>query len=345
MIRTAEAVLDGHPDRFCDLLADAVIREGYNVDPECYGQVEVSVWSDVIFFSGAVATRNPLKKTIEEIVIETGTAVGYTPNNHIDANRYKIVSELCLLNQDPNDFTRVVNDQSIVIGWAGYDSLTEYLPPEQFLVREFRNALIDDIGSGLLNNHGPDGKLLIVMREDSNGFTLETIVVTIQHKSNTNLLSLAADVGSVLKTRYEALASRDPRWRAKWKDVRVLGNPNGNLIAAGSDGDNGQTGRKLVMTFYGPRVPIGGGAIHGKDLAHIDRLAAYATRQAAVEAVKSGAKECQITAVYSPGCDEPLEILVDLVGRGTRPDRERFDYRRMRSEFSVPTNFFGELIR
>lgn len=344
MIRTAEAVLDGHPDRFCDLLADAVIREGYAADAECYGQVEVSVWSDVVWFSGAVVTRSPLKKTLEEIVIETGTSIGYTPDNHIDATRYKVLSELCLLNQDPNDFTRVVNDQSIVIGWAGYDGLTDYFPPEQFLVREFRKALIESVKSGLLKGQGPDGKFLVVLREDSGGFTVETVVATIQHTPKKNLLSLAADVGSVLKDAYQSIASRDPRWRANWNDVRLSVNPNGHLIAGGSDGDNGQTGRKLVMSFYGPRVPIGGGALHGKDFAHIDRLAAHATRAAAIESVKSGAKECKITAVYSPGRDEPLEVLTEVEGKGLIPEKERFGYQRMRTNFTPALGEFGTLI-
>ena len=95
-------------------------------------------------------------------------------------------------------------------------------------------------------------------------------------------------------------------------------NPNGPLVNGGSDGDNGQTGRKLAMDYYGPRVPIGGGALSGKDLTHIDRAAACALRQAAIHAVRGGAKECLVTGVWAPNVGEPLDIIWQLDGRGPR---------------------------
>ena len=110
-------------------------------------------------------------------------------------------------------------------------------------------------------------------------------------------------------------------------------NPNGPLVEAGSDGDNGQTGRKLVMDFYGPRVPIGGGALSGKDLSHIDRIGAYAAREAAVRAVQSGADECLVRLAYAPNHAEPLDVFYDMIGRGERQKREFFSHREMAARY------------
>jgi S-adenosylmethionine synthetase len=100
--------------------------------------------------------------------------------------------------------------------------------------------------------------------------------------------------------------------------VEVMLNPNGPMVHAGSDGDNGQTGRKLTMDFYGPRVPIGGGALSGKHLTHIDRIGAYASREAAIRAVLSGASECLVRIAWAPNVPEPLDVFYDMTGRGTR---------------------------
>ena len=103
---------------------------------------------------------------------------------------------------------------------------------------------------------------------------------------------------------------RDARWTAGFSDIELLINPNGPLLNGGSDGDNGQTGRKLVVDYYGPRVPIGGGALSGKDLSHIDRAGAYAAREAALHAVRTGAGECRVTLAYAPNRDVPLDVVL-----------------------------------
>ena len=115
----------------------------------------------------------------------------------------------------------------------------------------------------------------------------------------------------------------DARWVAKWTEVELLVNPNGPLSDAGSRKDNGQTGRKLVMDYYGPRVPLGGGAIYGKHPSHVDRFGARMARELAVEAVKKGAGECLVRAVYAPNVPEPLDVQVEISGGGdVRVERE-----------------------
>ena len=292
MIRTSEMVLPGHPDKFCDQIADTIVSSCLEIDSDSYCQVEVGVWSDSIWLSGGLVTRRPLNKTIPEIVVETGVAIGYTVGNWINASNYKITSLVCMEVGDPIRYTAKVNDQSIAIGYAGYDKHTRFLPPEHFLAHTFREALFASFTKGPLAGNGPDGKLMLRMREDQDGWNVEHILVTLQQRADIDFMLLCGGVNKVLKGAYDMVRESDRRWKRKWEDIELLVNPNGPLLNGGSDGDNGQTGRKLVMDFYGPRIPIGGGALSGKDLSHIDRAASYAARHAAMLAVQSGAHEC-----------------------------------------------------
>jgi S-adenosylmethionine synthetase len=131
---------------------------------------------------------------------------------------------------------------------------------------------------------------------------------------------------ATLAAAYASLQRDDPRWIGAWRDIEVLINPNGPMVEAGSDGDNGQTGRKLVMDFYGPRVPIGGGALFGKHYTHIDRLGAMLARRAAIDAVKSGARECLIRVCYAPNHPRPIAIDYEMDGSGDRKSAEFFDH-------------------
>jgi S-adenosylmethionine synthetase len=335
MIRYAEAVFNGHPDKFCDILADQIIEIAYLADSEAYGQIEVSIWSDIVWLSGGVVTRKPMPMSVEQIVRETGDRIGYTPENYIDAGKYRVQNEICFQVGDPALYTTHVNDQSIVVGWAGYDEKTRYLPPEQFLVHTFRQAITTSLESGVLSGQGPDGKMLIRIREDHDRWHLEHILITLQQKAETSLLDLAVHISSVMQKAYLILKKMDSRWTQKWEDVELLINPNGPLLNGGSDGDNGQTGRKLVMDYYGPRIPIGGGALSGKDMSHIDRLGAYAARCAALKIVRSGANSCQVIVAYAPNRNEPLDIMYDIEGKGRPVPSDFFQHDRMRNHFSA----------
>lgn len=334
MIRTAEAVLDGHPDKFCDILADRLLGEAYKVDPECYGQIEVAVWSDAVWLSGAVVTRDPFQPDLKKLVVEVGTEIGYVEGNAIDATRYRILNEACLCTSDPSQWTHHVNDQSIAIGWAGYDAKTRYLAPEQFLAHSFRKGLVASCRAGRLKGQGPDGKLLVLLREEGNRWTLESVLATLQQQEALSLLDLGALVNAELEKIYGELQRRDSRWVRPWREVDLLVNPNGSLLNGGSDGDNGQTGRKLVMDYYGPRVPLGGGALSGKDFTHIDRAAAYGARQAAVTAVASGAATCQVTLIYAPNRREPLDVIYDMDGRGQTMAKDFFRHDSLRQRYT-----------
>ena len=224
--------------------------------------------------------------------------------------KYKIIDKICRLNETPQKWTQFVNDQSIVTGYAGYDAKTNFLPPEHFAAWYFREQVIRDIKDGPLKGQGPDGKLLVVMTENRNEWCIKTLLLTLQHKDDFSFIDFTFECNIALKDAYDELRRSDCRWTGEWKDINVLVNPNGPFIMGGSDGDNGQTGRKLVMDFYGPRIPIGGGALYGKDLSHIDRLGAAAARKYAIELVQLGTAEAFVTISYAPGMNAPLDVVV-----------------------------------
>ena len=335
MIYHAEAVFNGHPDKFCDQVADRIIAEAYRSDPEAYGQVEVGVWSDSIWLSGGTMTRRPLACSVEELVHQVGFDIGYAGDNHINVAKYRIANEICLNVGDPTPWTHKVNDQSIVIGWAGYNERTHFLPPEQFLVHTLRQQIVAAFSAGApLAGQGPDGKLLVRLREEGGHWILEHVLVTLQQHETARLLELGTALTGVLQAAYESLQVADSRWSRDWDQVELLINPNGPLLNGGSDGDNGQTGRKLVMDYYGPRIPLGGGALSGKDLSHIDRAGAYAARQAAVLAVSTGAASCMITLAYAPNSNEPLDVTYQMTGRGQRMPPSAFSHSAIRERLA-----------
>jgi S-adenosylmethionine synthetase len=342
MIRFAEAVLPGHPDKFCDQVADAVVAEAVAADPNAFAQIEVGVWSDEAWLSGNIVTRAPLSRSPAEIMVETGLALGFDESNWIDARRYKITDTVCRNIDDPREGQSICDDQSIVIGYAGYDEKSRYLPPEQFLVHALREALWTSCRGGPLLGAGPDGKLLVIVREEGGIWHLERVLVTIQHQADVGLLDIAGGVIATLRACYDGMRQADYRWQARWEDISVLVNPNGPYIRGGSDGDNGQTGRKLVMDYYGPRVPIGGGALSGKHPGHIDRLAAYAAREAAVHAVRTGADKCLLRIAYAPNRNEPLDVVWEMGARGERRPLSFFDFDAMLSRMN-PTLISGGL--
>jgi len=325
-MRISEAVLAGHPDKFCDQVADAVIAACMAVDADAYGQVEVAAWSDEVWLNGGICTREALQRPLADIVIETGRAVGYCGGNWVDASRYRVTDAVCRREGDPEVWTRKVNDQSVVIGWAGYDARVRYLPPEHFLAQAFREALMRSCRGGFLKGQGPDGKLLVRLKEQDARWELEHVLVTLQQKESDTFADVCEAIEKTLARAYAGIRAEDGRWSVPWREVRLMINPNGPLINGGSDGDNGQTGRKLAMDFYGPRVPIGGGALSGKHLSHIDRIGAYAAREAAVRAVQSGAGECLVRVAWAPNVSQPLDVCYEMVGRGHHVGRAFFEH-------------------
>lgn len=325
----SEAVLDGHPDRFCDLIAERIMHASIAQDPDAFAQIEASIWRNEVFLTGTIATREPFITDIPALVRRTGTDIGYRPGNHIDASRFNATDHITKVISDPLRWTAHCNDQCVVKGYAGYDVLTNYLPPEHFAVLHFRDQLISSLNGGGLDGCGPDGKVLVVTEEYPSEWRINKLLVTLQQPASLSFTEFLTRVERELRSIHQMLQAHDRRWCSEWGDIEVLINPNGPLTEAGPYSDNGQTGRKLVMDHYGPRIPIGGGALYGKHPTHIDRLASAAARNLCIDLVKAGSEEARVEVAYAPGCSEPLEVKVQS---SVRPDvdvREYFDFRRM----------------
>jgi S-adenosylmethionine synthetase len=335
MIRMSEVVLPGHPDKFCDHAADRIVAACYEVDARAYCQVEMSVWGNHVFLTGGIVTRQALRRPLPDIVRAAGREIGYVEPNVLVADRYEVIDTVSQRREDPRTWTDRVNDQCIAVGWAGYDTRVAWLPPEHFLARTLGAALAQSCRAGRLLGEGPDGKLLLRMRENPGAWHVEHLLVTLQQRPKTPFIDLCAGAADVLRDAYARVRATDKRWAARFEDIELLINPNGPLLNGGSLGDNGQTGRKLVMDYYGPRVPIGGGALSGKDLSHIDRAAAYAARHAAVHAVRSGAEECHVTLAYAPNRDLPLDVTYEMVGRGARCAASWFAHSAIRERYTT----------
>lgn len=173
MIRMSEVVLPGHPDKFCDQVADAVVAECYAADPRAYCQVEMSTWCDQVYLTGGIVTRAPLGRPLAGIVRAVGRDIGYTASHALDADRCEVQDTVCQRREDPRTWTDSVNDQCIAIGWAGYDARVGWLPPEHYFAHRLGAALAASCRSGRLRGQGPDGKLLVRVRESSGRWHVE----------------------------------------------------------------------------------------------------------------------------------------------------------------------------
>ena len=327
-VRVSEVALPGHPDKLCDQIADAVVAECLQVDADAYAQVEVGIGDGHVWLSGALCTRRKLLRSLDEVAREVIRSVGYRDL----AQRIQSQSVVREQVGDPRSWSTSVNDQTVVIGWAGYDAKTCWLPPEHFLAHSLREAITNSFRNGLLEGQSPDGKLLVCIREDDDGWHFEHLLATVHERDAASLLKFRNAVTNVSREAYERLQQADRRWRARWKEVEVLVNP-----IRGLNGDSemgiGQTGRKLVMDHYGPRVPIGGSALSGKHLAHIDRIGAYAAREAAINAVTTGASECLVRVCWAPSTPAPIDVTYQMVGLGKRKGAEWFDHRAMTQRY------------
>jgi hypothetical protein len=175
------------------------LSEALAADPAAFAQIEVGVWADHAWLSGTIVTRKPLAHTPAQILVQAGLAIGLDAANHTDATRYRVTDTVCQNVDDPTESRAICDDQCIVVGHAGYDRKTRYLPPEHFLAHSLVEGLWSACRSGLLQGCGPDGKVLIVMREEAAQWVLETVL--------------------------------DARWAQDWRAVEVLVNPNGPHLA------------------------------------------------------------------------------------------------------------------
>ena len=305
-ISLAEDVLAGHPDRLSDAVAEAVVDRAVGIDPEALVGVEVGVHRTVAFVTGRVAAGRGGAPSfdVDELVHGAYVRAGYTDDWALEP---RVFTDLDLgpLADDERGIRRFSDDQSITVGHACGGPATGFLPPAVFAARAFREAL-QDAREAHAKALGPDGKVMVALRRRGRRFRLERLCVSIQHAPG---LPSEAQHRLVVPALEQAVARLDPALPglgAGWSPEVVRLNGAGEFSCGGPHGDNGLSGKKLVVDHYGPGVPIGGGALCGKDPHKVDRVGALRARQIAVRLVRdAGRAEATVWLGWQPGREEP----------------------------------------
>lgn len=309
----AEYVLPGHPDKLCDAIADALVQEAIRLEPRALCGVEVAVHRASVFVTGRIACRGAEEIDVGSLVRAVYSSAGYGERWFPDPAHLTIQTDLCLGPLSPEEaaFRTVADDQSIVTGYAVDLAGTNYLPPEHWLAyrlaRRFeglRTAMPD-------LRLGPDGKLAVLLVEDQGSYHLSAFNASLQQALDGPGVELHRATLAVLRQELQRFSETIPGFRPDVPE-EVTVNGAGNFIAGGPEGDNGLSGKKLVVDAYGPRVAIGGGALSGKDFFKADRAGAIIARRFAKAAVMTGvAAECTCTLAFFPGDTEAGIVAIE----------------------------------
>lgn len=310
----AEFVLPGHPDKLCDAVADALVQAALEQESRALVGVEVAAHRSHLYITGRIGCKDATSIDVEAIARSVYRDAGYTPGWIPQAEHLQVVTNLCLgpLEDGEDTFRELSDDQAICIGYANDLEVCNHSPPEQWLVQRLARAI-----NQLRSQHpelglGPDGKVMIVMsesiKEDSPRLQLEAMNVSLQQPEQNDAIALHRAIRLVTERVLEEAASSLSSLSARLPDQLTV-NGAGTFEVGGPEGDNGLSGKKLVMDAYGPRVPIGGGAWSGKDFFKADRAGGLHARRLAKALVWLGlAPEVYVTLGWFPG-DREARVL------------------------------------
>ena len=316
---TSESVTQGHPDKVCDQIADAILDAVLAEDPSSHVACEVTAITDEVHIFGEITTR--AKVDYEAAARETIRLIGYTrPGYGFDADTCRITVSLHEQSPDINlgvsrddEDENGAGDQGMMFGYACRE--TDSLMP---LPIELAHALTRRLArvreEGVLPELLPDGKAQVTVQyEDGVPTRIDTVVVSTQHTPHISEEALhAAVIDQVIRKALPARLLDD--------QTRMLINPTGRFLIGGPAGDSGLTGRKLIVDTYGGYARHGGGAFSGKDPSKVDRSAAYLARYLAKNVVAAGlALRCEVQLGYAIGVAQPVSLLVDTFGTETLP--------------------------
>ena len=318
---SSESVTEGHPDKICDQVSDAILDDLLTQDPESRVAVETLATTGLLMIAGEVRTEG--YADVERIARRVLTRVGYTdPLFGITAQDAAV---LTAIHEQSPDIARGVDateskelgagDQGIMFGYAT-DETPEYLPRPISLAHRLAQRLAYVRKEGIVEGLGPDGKTQVTLEYEGDRFVRTShVVISSQHYASVPIET----VREQLKTHValEVLGTSID------EDTMFHINPSGPFIIGGPQADTGLTGRKIIIDTYGGGARHGGGAFSGKDPSKVDRSAAYAARYIAKNLVAAGlARRCEIQLSYAIGVSEPLSIALETFGTATAPETE-----------------------
>lgn len=312
---TSESVTEGHPDKICDQISDAILDAILTDDPDARVACETLVTTGLVLVAGEVTTTTYVD--IQKIVRDTVNDIGYNRGKFgFDADNLAVL--VTLNSQSPDiaqgvdetkDHEQGAGDQGMMFGYAT-DETEEYMPVSIVLAHRLARRLAFVRKNGILPYLRPDGKTQVTVQfaDDKSILRVDKVLVSSQHAPEITHEQIFQDI----KTHViEAVIP------SRWLDERtsILVNPTGRFVVGGPQGDSGLTGRKIIVDTYGGRAHHGGGAFSGKDPSKVDRSAAYAARWVAKNLVAAGlAKEVEVQISYAIGVAKPTSIGVETFG-------------------------------
>ena len=343
---TSESVTEGHPDKMCDAISDAILDALMEKDPMSRVACETATTTGLVLVMGEITTNAYVD--IQKIVRDTIREIGYTRGKYgFDADTCAVITAI---DEQSTDIAMGVDkaleakehtmseeeidaigagDQGMMFGYAS-DETPEYMPYPIALAHKLSRKLTEVRKNGTLPYLRPDGKTQVTVEYDENGVParLDAVVLSTQHDPEVTQDQIHKDIKKYV---FDAII---PEGMVDEK-TKFFINPTGRFVIGGPHGDSGLTGRKIIVDTYGGMARHGGGAFSGKDCTKVDRSAAYAARYVAKNIVAAGlAKKCEIQLSYAIGVAHPTSIMVDTFGTGVLEDdklveiiRENFDLR------------------
>ncbi|MDZ4785230.1 MAG: methionine adenosyltransferase [bacterium] len=321
---TSESVSEGHPDKICDQISDAILDECLRGDPMSRVAMESLAKTGIVVLAGEITTGSNIdyEKIVRNIVRE----IGYTdPDIGFDADTCRIIKHISQQSQDismgvdedrGDQKEQGAGDQGLMFGFA-CDETKELMPLPIMLAHNLVEQLSIVRKSGVVDFLRPDAKSQVsVNYVDGKPRSVETVVLSTQHTDDVDNTELRAFVTDEVIKKVIPAELLSPQ-------TRLLINPTGRFVVGGPHGDCGLTGRKIIIDTYGGYSRHGGGAFSGKDPTKVDRSAAYAARHVAKNIVGAGlASKCEVQIAYAIGVAEPVSIYVDTFGTGKVPEEK-----------------------
>ncbi len=324
---TSESVTEGHPDKLCDQISDAVLDAILAEDPSARVACETCATTGLVQVMGEITTTAYV--AIDEIARQVIRDIGYTSSNLcFDGNSCAVLTAVHAQSPDiamgvdkaletrnaDGEASTGAGDQGMMFGFA-CDETPELMPLPISLAHRLTRRLTEARKSGELPWLRPDGKSQVtVIYEDGRPVAVDTVVISAQHDESVS----HAQIEAAILTEVIRAVVPEALWTA---DTKVFINPTGRFVLGGPAGDTGLTGRKIIVDTYGGYARHGGGAFSGKDPSKVDRSACYAARYVAKNLVAAClAKKCEVALAYAIGVAQPVSVQVDTFGTGTLSD-------------------------